>query len=211
MPSLKVEPPSPRCGRLSQSEQQVEPSRRLVTACARNRRIRARDQRVGLLRPLVTQGRRAGACANSRDGATARPSPGRRSAGRESSHGFRAWRASGPGWRLCWPPCRRGRNSNSGDGGCAGPDGIASDSTYTYGGPCEPSRPLLRGRIIGQGNACRSHCLNGPHAPPLAVPERSIRWAGYGFKPLEDFQPDADTDRDEAQIRAWSGRKLTFE
>ncbi len=90
---------------------------------------------------------------------------------------------------------RRQRSSNSGDGDCAGLDGIASDSTCTYAGSHEPSRPLLRGRIIGQGNACRSQCLNRPRAPSLAVPEHSIRRAGYRFKPLvfEDFQTAADT------------------
>ncbi len=56
----------------------------------------------------------------------------------------------------------------------------------------EPSRPLLRGRIIGQGNARRSQCLNGPRAPSPAVPEHSIRWAGYRFKPLPDRPPHFD-------------------
>ena len=70
---------SPRYGRLSQSEQQVVPSRHLVTATAPRWLFRPQNQWVGPLRHLVTQGRHVDPCANTRDGATAKPGPGQRS------------------------------------------------------------------------------------------------------------------------------------
>ena len=78
--------------------------------------------------------RAAELCANTRDGATATPGPERRSPGRGSSLGFPAPRASVPGWRPCWPLCRRPPSSSAGDGGYAGQDEITSDSICIYGG-----------------------------------------------------------------------------
>ena len=116
--------------------------------------FRWEDQRVAPLRHLVTQGRHVDPRANTRDGAIAKPGPGQRSRRRGSSFGSQAWRASGLGWRSCWPLCRHGPGSNTGAGGYAGRDEITSDSTCIYGGPHGPSRPLRRGRINGQRNAC---------------------------------------------------------
>src|SRR6476646_2170934 len=82
------------------------------------------------------------------------PGPWRGSPGRGSSLGSRPRRASVLGWRLCWPLCRRGPSSTAGDGGYADRDEITSDSTCIYGGLHRPSRPLQRGRIISQRDAC---------------------------------------------------------
>jgi hypothetical protein len=115
--------------------------------------FRWEDQWVAPLRHLATQGRHVDPCANTRDGATAKPGPGQRSRRRGSSFGSQAWRASGLGWRSCWPLCRHGPSSNTGVCGYAGRDKITSDSTCIYGGPHGPSHPLRRGRIIRQRNA----------------------------------------------------------
>jgi hypothetical protein len=63
-------------------------------------------------------------------------------------------------------------------------------------GATEPSPPLLRGRIMGQGDACRSQCLSGP---PRSFPCRSgalnqpgrlqIQTAGF----LRDFKTASDS------------------
>ena len=114
-----------------------------------------------------------------------------------SSFGSQAWRASGLGWRSCWPLCSQGPSSNTGAGGYAGRDEITSDSTCIYGGPHGPSRPLRRGRINGQRNA-----LSGPNVwnecrLTSTSRTRSIERAGprcnYKFKPpvLREV-PDAD-------------------
>src|ERR1700693_185029 len=57
-------------------------------------------------------------------GAPATPGPGRRSRGRGSNFGSRAWHASGLGWRPCWPLCNQTPNSKIGDGDYVGQDGI---------------------------------------------------------------------------------------
>src|SRR5271156_2900950 len=111
---------SPPNGRLSQSEQQVVPARHLVTATAPHWLLRLRNQWVAPLRHLVTQRWHLAPCANSRDGAPATPGPGRRSRGRGSNFGSRAWHASGLGWRPCWPLCNQTPNSKIGDGDYVG-------------------------------------------------------------------------------------------
>ena len=111
------------------------------------------------------------------------------------SLGSRARRASVLGWRLCWPLCRRGPSSNAGDGGYAGRDEITSDSTCIYGGLHRPSRPLLRGRIISQRDACpvwvfrMSRHVASPSrgvqstVPAWAAIANSIRWLSSKFRP----------------------------
>src|SRR6516225_8130032 len=128
-------------GRLSQSEQQAAPLRHLVTATMPDWLFRWEDQWGAPLRYLVTQGRHVDPCANTRDGATAKLGPGQRSRRRGSSFGSQAWRASGLGWRSCWPLCRHGPSSNTGVGGYAGRDELTSDSTCVYGGPHGPFPP----------------------------------------------------------------------
>src|SRR4029077_7368691 len=110
--------------------------------------------------------------------------------------GSQAWRASGLGWRPCWPPCSPGRSSNTGAGGYADRDEITSDNTCIYGGPQAPSRPLQRGRIIGQHDALSGfgHAISrrvaSPSwgalstAPAAAATANSNRRFWVKFKPL---------------------------
>src|SRR5215813_13975303 len=75
---------------------------------------------------------------------------GRHSLVRGNSPGSRERRASGPGWRLCWPRDSSAPRSISGDAGYVGQGEITCDSTCIYDVPYRPSRPLLRGHIISQ-------------------------------------------------------------
>ena len=100
------------------------PLRHLATATAPQWLFRQWNQWVAPLRHLVTQRRHLDPCANSRGDAPATPGPGRRSRGRGSNFGSRAWHASGLGWRPCWPLCNQTPNSKIGDGGYAGQDEI---------------------------------------------------------------------------------------
>src|SRR5215470_17103833 len=75
---------------------------------------------------------------------------GRHSLVRGNSLGSRERRASGPGWRLCWPRDSSAPRSISGDADYVGQGEITCDSTCIYDVPYRPSRPLLRGHIISQ-------------------------------------------------------------
>ena len=168
--------------------------------------FRWEDQWGAPLRYLVTQGRHVDPCANTRDGATARLGPGQRSRRRGSSFGSQAWRASGLGWRSCWPLCRHGPSNNTGVGGYAGRDEITSDSTCIYGGLHRPSRPLLRGRIISQRDPCPVWVFG--MSRHVASPSRGVqstvrnRRVDRKFKPrvLRQIQTGADRQGPAVQI-----------
>src|ERR1017187_9942837 len=93
----------------------------------------------------------------------------------------------------------RGPSSTAGDGGYAGRDEITSDSTCIYGGLHRPSRPLLRGRIISQRDACPVWVFGMSRHVPPPISGRSIDRAGVRcdckFNPLAlgQIQNGADT------------------
>ena len=106
--------------------------------------------------------------------------------------------ASAPGWRPCWPLCRRSPSSNAGDGGYAGRDEITfRQHLHLRRLPPAIASPPARTHHR-QGDPLTSPDVGSSHPRSFAISERSIDRPGpsrdRNFKPLVLGQNQSDAD-----------------